>query len=66
MAQGEVRAVNDEEFADFEDCLITNCAVSFGAEYIITRNAVDFAGSIIAVISPEDFCAKFLDEEKNS
>ena len=58
-----VNALNDEDFADYEDCLIMNCAAEFGAEYIITRNGADFEGSIIPAISPEDFCRVYLEEE---
>lgn len=61
-----VNALNDEDFADYEDCLIMNCAASFGAEYIITRNCADFEGSIIPAISPDDFCRVFLEEESNN
>ena len=58
-----MNALNDEAFADFEDCLIMNCALSFGADYIITRNGADFVGSLVPAISPEEFCVRFLNEE---
>ena len=58
-----MNALNDEAFSDFEDCLIMNCGLSFGADYIITRNTADFAGSLIPAISPEEFCVRFLIEE---
>ena len=29
----------NEEFSDFEDCLQMECAKSYGAEYIVTRNS---------------------------
>ena len=50
-----VKAVEMETFSDFEDCLQDRCAESIEAEYIITRNVVDFAGSEVTAISPEDF-----------
>ena len=48
-------AVKNEEFSDFEDCLQMECAESFEADYIITRNVVDFANSRIKAISPQEF-----------
>lgn len=52
-----LKAVRMTEFKDFEDCLQDRCAKSVGAEYIITRNAVDFNGSEVPAISPEEFLA---------
>lgn len=49
------RAVANENFGDFEDCLQDKCAKSSGAQYIITRNVQDFAGSEVPAVSPEDF-----------
>ena len=48
--------VADETFSDFEDCLQVQCAKSFRADYIITRNVKDFAASEIPAVTPEDFC----------
>lgn len=31
------------------------CAVSFGADYIVTRNAKNFVKSSIPVVTPEEF-----------
>ena len=61
-----MNALCDEVFADFEDCLQTQCAVAFDADYIITRNGTDFTGSIIPVISPDMFCRYFLDKGDNN
>ena len=49
-------ALADETFSDFEDCLQVQCAKSFRADYIITRNVKDFAASEIPAVTPEDFC----------
>ncbi len=38
--------VNDN-FSDFEDCLQMECAKSYGAEYIVTRNVSDYSVSNI-------------------
>jgi predicted nucleic acid-binding protein len=43
--------------SDFEDALQFASAVAGVADVIITRNTVDFAGSAIAVKTPEEFLA---------
>ena len=48
-------ALADETFSDFEDCLQVQCAKSFRADYIITRNVKDFAASEIPAVTPEGF-----------
>jgi len=48
-------AIQNESFDDFEDALQEECANSFGAEYIITRNPSDFKQSSVPPISPGDF-----------
>ena len=42
-------------FADFEDCLQMECAKTYGAEYIVTRNVGYYKSSEIKAISPKDF-----------
>ena len=59
-------ALSNESFRDFEDCVQYNCAVSYRAEYIITRNEKDFTGSSIPCITPEEFCMEYLDSSENS
>ncbi len=48
-------ALQNEAFDDFEDCLQEECALEIGADYIITRNPLDFVNSRTAVIEPKDF-----------
>lgn len=50
-----LKAIKMKDFSDFEDCLQDRCAEGVGAEFIITRNAEDFTGSVVPAISPEDF-----------
>jgi predicted nucleic acid-binding protein len=47
------------EFAmkDFEDALQVAFAEASGADVIVTRNVIDFGGSPVAVLSPEQFLA---------
>lgn len=47
--------LNDEEFADMEDCLQAECAFKCGAEYVITRNIEDFTTSKVTAIEPHNF-----------
>jgi len=59
-------ALNNDDFVDFEDCLQSECAAEFQADYIITRNIKHFTHSLVPAITPEDFCRKFLyDSEQN-
>lgn len=57
-----IQALDNSDFRDFEDCLQMQCAQSFRADYILTRNLADYRDSEIACISPEEFCEKYLDQ----
>lgn len=45
----------NEDFSDFEDCLQMECAKSYGADYIVTRNVSDYDTSEIKAIEPKDY-----------
>ena len=45
----------NEDFLDFEDCLQMECAKSFGADYIVTRNVADFSASEVQAIERKDY-----------
>lgn len=47
---------------DYEDALLAQCAKRVKADYIITRNVKDFAGSQVNAIAPEDFLSRFFPE----
>ncbi|XCP86752.1 PIN domain-containing protein [Roseburia hominis] len=49
-------ALKNDKFSDFEDCLQMECAKTYHADYIITRNAADFAASAIPCIEPGQMC----------
>ncbi len=53
--EGVKRALNRNDFFDFEDCLQDECARRIFADYIITRNISDFSKSHIPAITPADF-----------
>lgn len=50
-----ITAIENSNFTDFEDCLQDECAVSAGADYIVTRNIKDFLTAKVKAILPEDF-----------
>lgn len=50
-----LKAVDMDDFIDFEDCLQDRCAESVNAQYIITNNVKDFKESVITAITPHDF-----------
>ena len=50
-------AAKNDAFADFEDSMQSECAAAANADYIITRNEKDFAGSKIPAVTPKDFLA---------
>lgn len=56
-----VDAIERDNFKDFEDCLQDKCALTVGADYIITRNVKDFANADTKVIAPADFVKEFID-----
>ena len=47
--------LSNEDFSDFEDCLQMECAKSYGADYIVTRNVSDYATSEVKAVLPEDY-----------
>ena len=49
-------ALDNLDFKDFEDCLQMECAKSFQADYIVTRNIEDYKNSSVPCIVPEQFC----------
>jgi predicted nucleic acid-binding protein len=48
----------ETKIQDYEDSLLSVCAVKWKADFIITRNSTDFSNSIISIISPEEFLEK--------
>lgn len=50
-----VKALENQNFPDFEDCVQSEVAEKYRADYIVTRNPKDFENSRIPCISPEDF-----------
>ena len=51
-----ISALQNDSFHDFEDCLQMECALSFGADYIITRDLKHFTGSVVSCMEPDKFC----------
>ena len=53
----------DEQWEDFEDCLIWRAAKKIKADYIVTRNAPDFIRSDIPVLTPGEFFSTMESEQ---
>ena len=45
--------------SDFEDCLLTVCALANNCQGIVTRNQKDFAGFGLDLFSPDEILARF-------
>ena len=54
-----ISALQNNDFTDFEDCLQTECARDFRADYIVTRNTRDFIYSDVPAIEPIEFVRFF-------
>ncbi len=50
-----ISGLTNEDFTDFEDCLQMECAKSYGADYIVTRNVADYSVSEVKAIEPKDY-----------
>ncbi len=46
--------------SDFEDALQVAVAISAHAQWIVTRNATDYRGSLLPAITPRDFNRRFI------
>lgn len=53
-------ALKNDKLNDLEDCLQIECAGIVKAEYIVTRNIVDFKNSPIPAVLPEEFIKKMM------
>lgn len=47
--------------SDFEDAVLVESALRWGADCIVTRNTADFAASPVAAITPEEFVSRPVD-----
>ncbi len=59
-----IAAIENSQFADFEDCLQDKCAADVSADYIITCNIRDYANSETKAITPGDFIRKINAQEQ--
>ena len=50
-----MKSLKNETFSDFEDCLQMECAESFRAQYIVTRNTADYVTSKIPAVTPTEY-----------
>ena len=61
-----LRALLNNDFDDFEDCLQSECAMAVNADYIITRNVQDYSHSEIPALLPEQLLKKLAPTENSS
>lgn len=47
--------LENENFSDFEDCLQMECAKAYNADYIVTRNLIDYKASEVKAVLPKDY-----------
>jgi predicted nucleic acid-binding protein len=59
-----VRNALTMRMSDFQDALQAAAAISGNAEYIVTRNTVDYRHSPIPAITPRDFLRLFVSQRK--
>lgn len=59
LEQGDLYAAAACQWDDFEDAIQFATAVRIKADCIITRNKKDFAGSIVPVMTPEEFLSVY-------
>ena len=50
-----LKAIDMDEFGDFEDCLQDRCAEYAEADYIVTSNVDDFKYSTVKAVMPRTF-----------
>jgi len=56
-----IQALKNDAIGDFEDALQLECAREFNADFIVTRDPDNFAGSEIETIPPREFVEKYGD-----
>lgn len=52
-------ALDNNDITDFEDAIQHACAESIGADYIVTRNTKDYAGTSVRAVLPEELLKLF-------
>ena len=55
LTMWELESAAKMKWRDFEDAIQAETASRIHADYIITRNAKDFAGSQVKAITPEEY-----------
>lgn len=58
LLPGDLSAAAKMKWRDFEDAVQAETASRIQADYIITRNAKDFAGSPVRAVTPEEYFAE--------
>ncbi len=64
VGRGVLQAAADSRMADFEDAVLAMSAQGAGADRIVTRNTQDFRGAPVPAISPKEFLAACVPEDR--
>jgi predicted nucleic acid-binding protein len=63
VGAGEIKnALGNPMFDDFEDCVQSECALSAGVDYIVTRNYSDYGASRVLAMSPDEYLNLILEK----
>ena len=54
-----LRAIDREQFDDFEDCLVEQAALEAGTDYILTVNLRDYRESAVPALTPSQWLARW-------
>ena len=54
-----LKALERNNFKDFEDCIQDECASVCKVDFIVTRNVKDFETSTVKAISPDEFMDEY-------
>ena len=54
VLESDINVALTSDFSDFEDAVQATCAARIKADYIVTRNVIDFKNSSVPAISPSN------------
>ncbi len=55
VLEADIQTALSHTMSDFEDAVVDAVAARNKADYILTRNTKDFAGSVVPAVAPTDF-----------
>lgn len=58
----DIVAVAEEEWSDFEDCLVSRCADKVKADYLVTRDEDGFRNARVTPVHPRDLLERIRED----